>query len=813
MKISLNWLKDYIDTDLPAAKIAEILTSIGLEEEGMEEKESIKGGLVGIVVGEVLECGRHPNADKLSLTKVDIGREEALQIVCGAPNVAQGQKVMVATIGTTLYDGKGEPWKIKKGKIRGEASEGMICAEDELGIGDDHDGIIVLPETVAVGTPGRDYYEVETDVVFDIGLTPNRSDATSHLGVARDLAAALHINHQHPRHLKLPDVSAFQVGENQLPIAVRVENTEACPRYSGLSIVGLTVKESPNWLKNKLLAIGSRPINNIVDITNFVLHELGQPLHAFDADRIGGGEIVVKTLPAGTTFQTLDEVARELHAEDLMICDGHSKGLCIAGVFGGVGSGVTETTTRVFLESAYFDPKWVRRTSMRHQLRTDAATRYEKGADPNITIYALQRAALLMQELAGGTIASEIIDLYPQPIAPHEIDLRFQRVNQLIGTEIPPERVRAILNALEIEVLAETETGMRVAIPTNKHDVLREVDVIEEILRIYGLNEVPISSQVRSSISLRKKPDPPLVRYMVSETLAGGGAREMMGLSLTQSRYFREILPLEEAELVFVNNTSNTHLDVMRPVMLFSGLEAVLHNVNRQQGDLRLFEWGKTYRPDGEGFREREHLTLLVTGYQHGESWLTAERNRVSYYDLKTQVENVLRRLGLESYQVSPLQDEIWAYGMKYHRGEQILVQFGRVQGQVTKGMGIKQEVFYADFHWDAVLKALRKHKIDFVELNKYPTVRRDLALVVDNSVKFEDIVRIANKAGKKLLKEVNLFDVYVNEAQLGAGKKSYAVSYLFEDPSRTLKDKEVDKVTNQLIRQYEAQLGATIRR
>ncbi len=813
MKISLNWLKDYIDTTLPAEKIAEILTSIGLEEEGIEEKESIKGGLAGIIVGEVVTCGRHPNADKLSLTQVNVGRDDLLQIVCGAPNVAQGQKVMVATIGTTLYDEKGEPWSIKKGKIRGEVSEGMICAEDELGIGNDHNGIIVLPETIAVGTLGRDYYEVETDVIFDIGLTPNRSDATSHLGVARDLAAALHINHNHPLTVNRPDVAAFKVDNQDLSIAVKVEDFTLCPRYSGVTIKGITVKESPSWLKNKLLAIGSRPINNIVDITNFVLHELGQPLHAFDADEIGGGEIIVKTLPQDSIFQSLDEVERKLNAEDLMICDANSKGLCIAGVFGGINSGVTEKTSNVFLESAYFDPKSVRRTSMRHQLRTDAATRYEKGADPNITVYALQRAALLIQALAGGTVSSEIVDLYPEPIKPKEIEVRFKRVNQLIGTDIAVDKVKAILAAMDIEVLSESAESMRVAIPTNKHDVLREVDVIEEILRIYGLNEVPVPAQVRSTITLRAKPDPQLVRYMVSEFLAASGYREMMGLSLTQSKYFREILPREEDELVYVNNTSNIHLDVMRPVMLFSGLEAVAHNLNRQQTDLRLFEWGKTYQPEQEGFLERDHLTLLVTGHQTAESWLSPDRNRVTYYHLKTQVEHVLTRLGVGRYQVSAIENEIWAYGLKYHRGDQVLVKFGRVQGQVTKAMGIKQEVFYADFNWNSLLKTLKKHKIDFSELNKYPTVRRDLALVIDNSIKFEDIAKIANKTGKKLLKTVNLFDVYINEDQLGAGKKSYAVSFLFEDPSRTLKDKDVDKVMNQLIRQYEEQLKATIRR
>ncbi len=813
MKISFNWIKDYIDTNLSATKIAEILTSIGLEEEGMEEKESIKGGLVGIVVGEVKECGKHPNADKLSLTKVDIGAGEDLQIVCGAPNVAQGQKVMVATVGTKLYDDKGEPFPIKKGKIRGEVSQGMICAEDELKIGNDHSGIIVLPEEVKVGTLAKDYYEVETDTIFDIGLTPNRSDATSHLGVARDLAAALFINHDHPNVVKTPDVSAFKVDNQELPIEVVIENQNACPRYSGVTIKGVTVKESPNWLKNKLLSIGSRPINNIVDITNFVLHELGQPLHAFDADKIGGGKVVVKNLPAESVFHSLDEVERKLHAEDLMICDGNSKGMCIAGVFGGIDSGVTETTTNVFLESAYFDPQTIRRTSMRHLLRTDAATRYEKGADPNITIMALKRAALLIQELAGGSISSEVVDIYPTAITRKEIDVRYARVNALIGVTIAPAKVKAILNAMNIEVLQETEEIIRVAIPTNKHDVLREVDVIEEVLRIYGLNEVAISNQVRSAITLGEKPNSQQLRYSLSEFLVGSGFQEIMGLSLTPSKYLREVLPMEESNLVFVNNTSNIHLDVMRPTMLFSALDAVVHNQNRQHADLRLFELGKSYRKEGDGFKETEHLTLTMSGNRAAESWLNKGNDKVNYYNLKALVHNLLERVGMNKYQVAALHNEVYTYGMKYHRGEQVLVEFGRLNTSVLKKMDIKQEVFYAEFNWKAILKNLRKHKIDFVGLSKFPTSRRDLALVIDNSVKFKDIATIANKTGKKILKETNLFDVYVNEEQLGADKKSYAVSFLFEDATRTLKDKEVDKVMNQLIQNYEKQLGAVIRR
>ncbi len=816
MKASLNWLKEYLTVNLPPEQISEILTDIGLEIEGMEEIESIKGGLEGVVVGHVTECGKHPGADKLSLTKVNVGGEEDLQIVCGAPNVAAGQKVLVATVGTTLYDKEGVPWKIKKGKIRGEVSMGMICAEDELGLGDNHDGIIVLPENAAVGSFAKDYYEIENDIVYEIGLTPNRSDATCHTGVAKDLASALKINFEGDGKVNMPSVDNFKVDNNSSPIEVVVEDTEACPRYSGVTIKNVTIKESPDWLKTRLNSIGVRPINNIVDITNFVLHELGQPLHAFDADKIEGGKVIVKKLPEGTPFLCLDEVERKLNAEDLMICDGNEKGMCIAGVFGGLTSGVTDATKNIFLESAHFHAKMTRRTSTRHLLFTDAAKVFEKGSDPNVTVYALKRAALLIQELGGGEIASEIVDIYPNKIAKKEIDITFRNVKRLIGIDISPLEVRNILESMEIDIVNETEEGMRVAIPTNKADVLREVDVMEEILRIYGFNKVPISNQIRSAITVSDAVDKRKVQNIASGFLTSNGFSEMMALSLTQSKYFQEILPVPENELVFVNNTSNIHLDVMRPTMLTGGLESVAHNQNRQNLNIKLFEFGKTYKKLEEGefpYKEVAHLSMFMTGQRFEESWLNNDKAKVSYFSLKTFVNNLLTRLGIAKFQQTAVKDDIFSFGLKYHRGAQDLVTFGKVQTQILKKMGIKQEVFYADFNWASILKALRKHKISYTEITKFPSIRRDLALVLEKSVNFDQISSIAQKAGKKILKDINLFDVYENEEQLGKGKKSYAVSFVFEDLTKTLKDKEIEKVMNQMIQTYESQLGAVIRK
>lgn len=825
MTTSLNWLKEYIDIDLSPQETGDLLTSLGLEVEGMEEKETIKGGLAGIVVGEVKECGKHPNADKLSLTKVDIGQEELLQIVCGAPNVAAGQKVLVATIGTMLYPAEGDPFKIKKGKIRGESSEGMICAEDELGIGTDHSGIIVLPESTAVGTTGREVYNIETDVVYDIGLTPNRSDATCHLGVAKDLAAAIKIQHNGSGTVKVPNVDAFKITSNELPVAVTVENETACPRYSGVTIKGVSIGESPDWLKNRLLSIGIRPISNIVDITNFILHELGQPLHAFDLDAITDQKIIVKTLPEGSKFLSLDEVERSLSAEDLMICDGASNGMCIGGVFGGLNSGVKDSTKNIFLESAHFNAKGIRRSSTRHDLRTDAAKVFEKGSDPNICVYALKRAASMIVELAGGEIASEIVDIYPNPIKPAQITVSYAYINRMIGTNISPAAVNAILEAMDMEIVSSDEEQFTVSVPTNKADVTRPSDIVEEVLRVYGLDNVPVPNQMRSTMVERKSPGQNEVRNAISELLAGNGFHEAMALSLSESRYYKEIFPMEEEELVWVNNTSNVHLDIMRPNMLFSGLEAVLHNQNRQQPDLKLFEFGKTYkkRPGQSSeadavdvkrlFEEQQHLTLFMTGQQKAESWRNPGKPEADFYSLKAMVENVLSRIGLAGYQQKSEQEGPFAYNLNYHRGPKSLVQFGKVSPKICKSMGIKSSVFYADFNWDMLLKAAGKNSISTTELNRFPTVRRDLALVIGNSIKFAELAALASKVGKKLIKDINLFDVYEDEERLGKDKKSYAISFTFENTERTLKDKEVDKVMNALIQTYEEKMGAVIRR
>jgi len=819
MKVSLNWLKEYIDLDHDPEKVGEILTDIGLEVEGMEEVESIKGGMRGIVIGYVKECGPHPNADRLSLTRVDIGKEEDLQIVCGAPNVAAGQKVLVATVGTTLYKKEEEPLTIKKVKLKGKTSAGMICSEDEVGLGDNHDGIVVLPESVEIGTPASDYFkdQIHSDYVYEIGLTPNRSDATNHIGVARDLAAYLRINENNESRVKLPSVKHFTVDNTDLSLDISVENEEACPRFSGVSIKGLTIKESPDWLKNRLKAIGLTPKNNIVDITNFILHELGQPLHAYDIRQVKGNKIIVKTLPQGSTFTTLDDIERKLTAEDLMICNGESEGMCIGGVFGGIRSGVKDDTTDIFLEAAHFNAKWIRRSSMRHNLRTDAAKVFEKGSDPNLTVYALKRAALMIQELAGGQIASEITDLYPNPIRPVEVSIRYQRVNILIGEDIPKETVKSILHALDMEILEETDSHLKITVPTNKTDVVREVDVIEEILRIYGFNKVPIPAYIQTAINVGKYPDANDVRNNLGNYLAANGFHEMMAVSLSESRYYTEMATdlLEPKKLVYVNNTSNVQLDIMRPDMFFSGLEAILRNQNRQQTNIKLFEFGNIYRYDEQGeISEKSRLSVFVAGDRYSESWLQQGEQRTSdFYTLKAFVQQLLNKVGIDGFQNSALESPIFSYGLKYHRGPSTIVEFGKVHPAILKQMDIRGEVFFADFNWKALMRSAAKNQVSVEELNKYPSTRRDLALVIDNSVKFDDIAAIAKKVGKKLIKDINLFDIYENEEQLGEGKKSYAVSFVFEDYTKTLGVKEVDKVMNRLIKEYEQKLSANIRR
>ncbi|MEM6724399.1 MAG: phenylalanine--tRNA ligase subunit beta, partial [Bacteroidota bacterium] len=798
MNVSYNWIKQYLDVDLPAEELSDLLTEIGLEVEHMTEFESLPGGLQGLVVGHVLECGKHPNADKLSLTKVDVGGEEHLQIVCGAPNVAAGQKVIVATNGAMIHPIEGEPFKIKRAKIRGVESNGMICAEDEIGIGHSHDGILVLPAEIETGTAAADYFNIERDTIFEIGLTPNRSDATYHIGVAEDLAAALKINFEHNGAVQKPDTSTFEIHNTDLPVEVVVENYDACPRYSGLTISNLQIGPSPEWLVNRLKSIGVRAINNVVDITNFILHEQGQPLHAFDLDKVAGRKIMVKNLPEGTKFTTLDEVERSLHAEDLMICDGDSNGMCIGGVFGGITSGVTDQTTTIFLESAHFEARQLRRSSTRHLLRTDAAKVFEKGSDPNNTVNALKRAAQLMVELAGGVVSSEIVDLYPNPIAPKKIEVRFDQVRRLIGAEISDQMILDILDALNMQVLSREFTHFVVAVPTNKADVTREADVIEEILRIYGFNKVEFPYHVKSSLSYSPKPNPHLLKNQIGDLLAANGFLEAMALSITQSRYYKEFLPRPEAELVYINNTSNQHLDVMRPDMLFSALDAVLHNQNHSNQDVKLFEFGRTYRFEGEETVEQEHLSLVLSGNKTPENWLASSSNESTFYTLKAYVEQVINKLGLGNYQRSLMDDHpALSQGMRYHRGPQDIVVFGKVKGGLCRDFGIKGAVYFADFNWNVIMKAMKKQKVTFKELPKFPSSRRDLALVVAKDLNFEDIAQVIRKESKKLLQHLDLYDVYDNEEKLGAGKKSYMVGMTFQDPGKTLTDKEIDKVMN----------------
>ena len=811
MKVSLSWLKSYLNLDMPAEEIGDILTDIGLEVEGMEEVESVPGGLKGLVIGEVKTCERHPNADKLSLTTVDVGGEEDLQIVCGAPNVVAGQKVVVATVVTLLYPTAGEPFKIKKGKIRGEVSMGMICAEDEIGLGTSHAGIMVLPAEVKAGTLASAYFDLESDIVYEIGLTPNRSDATCHMGVAKDLAASLRINNGFTGKVNLPDVSKFKAGSKAV-IPVTIEQTDACPRYAGVLIEGLEVKESPDWLKQRLNSIGIKSTNNVVDVTNFILHDMGQPLHAFDLDKIGGGAIRVKTVDAGTEFVALDESVIKLRADDLMICDANGKGMCIAGVYGGLNSGVSDTTSSIFLESAHFNAGYVRVSSMKHNLRTDAAKVFEKGSDPNIALHALKRAAILITEVAGGEVTSEIFDHYPETIQPVEISLTYKYINQLIGTNIPVEQIHQIMDALEMEVTTKTADGFTVKIPTNKADVTRPADVAEEILRIYGLNNVPMPADFKMAVNVGKHPDPRKVQAEIASLLVGNGFNEIMGVSLKMSEVYKSVLPYQDEELVYVNNTSNVTHDIMRPDMLISGLMAVEHNQNRQHADLSLFEFGRSYRKEEDQFIEKQHLSLFMTGMRSSESWLNPKQTKVDVYSLKAVVDHLLNRFGLSNLQETAYSDETYAFALRYHRGPQVLATFGMVQPKIAKAMGIKSEVFYADLNWKALIKTLKKQKIHFEPMSKFPSVRRDLALVIENSVKFSDIVQIAKKQGKKLLKSVNLFDVYRSEDQLGPDKKSYAVSFVFEDPTKTLKDKEITKLMDNLMKEYETKLSAQIR-
>jgi phenylalanyl-tRNA synthetase beta chain len=808
MKISFNWLKKYVDIEESPERISEILTDIGLEVEGMEKVESIKGGLHGIVIGKVLTCQKHPNADRLSLTQVDIGQGELLQIVCGAPNVREGLKVVVATVGTTLYSAEGEAWTIKKGKIRGEVSEGMICAEDELGLGDDHSGVIELPEEVQLGMSAREFYKVQEDYVYDIGLTPNRSDATSHYGVAQDLLAYLKINNQSKAIIKdfIDDkLEISKVGDANFTL--KIENTEACPRYSGVLLSDIKTGPSPDWLRNMLNAIGIRPINNVVDITNFILHAYGQPLHAFDAEKISGQEVRVKNLPEGTAFLSLDEKERKLHAEDLMICDGQDKPMCIAGVFGGLHSGVTDETKHIFLESAHFSAASIRKTSTRHLLRTEAAKVFEKGSDPALTVKALKKAVYLLQQYAGAKVASDFFDFYPKEIKPREIHLDCNNVNNLLGIEISTESVIEILAAMDMNVVKIDDKTLKVYVPTNKADVTREVDLIEEILRIYGFNNIAVPSQLKTTIHNYDHPSKRHLKNIVSDLLSAKGFHEMMALSLSESRYYKDA----GSDLVYINNTSNTHLDIMRPDALVSGLESVARNINHQQTDISLFEFGKSYLKKDD-FVESEFLSMYITGQAAQNSWMEGSLPKQNFFDLKKGVWLVLNRLNISGFQAEEMEDDFFEYGLKYSRGSKELVRFGKIHPEQLGRFDIKQEVLAAEFNWSFICEAARQSKTSINELSKFPSTSRDLALVLDEGVKFEEVLKLSRKADKKLITDIRLFDVYKSEEHLGKGKKSYAIKFVFQNSEKTLTDKDVDKVMNKLMGSFKHQLGALIR-
>jgi phenylalanyl-tRNA synthetase beta chain len=806
MKISYNWLKQFIKIDLKSEETASILTDLGLEVEVVESYQSVRGGLEGIVVGHVLTCEKHPDADRLSITKVDLGDGNPVQIVCGASNVAAGQKVPVATIGTKLFDKDGNEFEIKKGKIRGQESHGMICAEDELGLGTGHDGIMVLDEKLKPGTPCAKVFNIENDEVFEIGLTPNRADAMSHMGVARDLRASL-LQKNNNIELITPSVSTFRIDKRTLKIDVDVKESKLAPRYCGVTISGIAIKESPEWLKNRLKAIGLSPKNNVVDVTNYILHDLGQPLHAFDASKING-KIIVKTVEAGTKFVTLDDVERTLHEEDLMICD--EKGpLCLAGVFGGKNSGVTETTTSIFLESAYFNPVSVRKSAKRHGLNTDSSFRFERGIDPNITEYALKRAALLIKEIAGGEITSDIVDIYPKKIEDFPVFLNFEKTTKLIGQELSKETIKKILASLDIKVTTVSDAGLGLIIPSYRVDVQREIDVIEEILRVYGYNNINFTKKLNATVSNSARTEDYKVQNIIASQLNGLGFHEMMANSLTTPDYIglSELLK-EEYNVTMLNPLSND-LSAMRQSLLFSGLEAVSYNINRRNSDLRLFEFGKTYHKLPSGYDEPKHLTLFVSGNRNEESWTSATKP-TDFFLFKGYVSSILERLGIRKIQNKPVTSDVFAEGIAIASGNDTIVEFGTVKKSILKHFDIKQEVFYADFNWNLILKLIGS-KIKFTDIPKYPEVRRDLALLVDENVAFDAIYNIARQSEKSLLKEVNLFDVYQGK-NLPEGKKSYAVSFILQDNTKTLTDEQIDKILNKLQKNFENELGASLR-
>jgi phenylalanyl-tRNA synthetase beta chain len=797
MKISYNWLKQFIDTNKTPEEVSTILTAIGLEVESLEKVQAIPGGLDGLVIGLVVECAQHPNADRLKVTKVNVGGADLLQIVCGAPNVDAGQKVVVATVGCTVHPTIGEPFAINKSKIRGESSEGMICAEDEIGLGQSHAGIMILPSDAIIGTLAKDYFKLNDDYLFEIGLTPNRADAASHLGVARDLAAYLN------QSIVKPSVSDFKIDNTNSTIQVEVLDIDAAPRYSGITISGVTVTESPQWLKEKLAVIGIRSINNIVDITNYVLHDLGQPLHAFDADEIKGNKVIVKKCAEGTIFKTLDGLDRTLSAHDLMICNAEEP-MCIAGVFGGEKSGVKESTKNIFLESAYFHPVSVRKTAKRFALKTDASFRFERGTDPEITVFALKRAALLIQEVAGGKISSDIFDHYPQVIAPFEFDLSFDHVQKLIGKAISSSQITSIIKALGIEVLAENASQLSLKVPTYKVDVTRPVDVIEEVLRIYGYDNIEIPQKVNASLNVSVKPDKEVIQHSIADLLTANGYFEILTNSLTKSIYAYDL-----DSTVKLLNPLSSDLDVMRQSMLYSGLEAVAYNQNRRNADLKLYEFGKTYHIVDGKYQENNHLSIFLSGKFEAEQW-NQPLKMSGFYHLKAAVDAILKRLKITNLQSEEIGAPEFSYGIAYKRGIKTLVQFGAVANSELKKADINKAVFYADINWDMLLMLVKNNSITYNEVAKYPSVRRDLSLLIDQNVKFEDLRRLALKTEKSLLKEVEVFDVYQGD-KLPDSKKSYALSFILQDEDKTLTDQQIDGIMNKLIVKF-VEFGAEIR-
>lgn len=807
MNISYNWLKQFLKIDWNVDQTAELLTDLGLEVEGITPFESIKGGLKGVVVGHVLTCIQHPNADRLQLTTVNIGSGDPVQIVCGATNIAAGQKVPVATIGTVLY-ADGEPWTIKKGKIRGEESHGMICAEDELGLGESHEGIMILDKTFKVGTPCAEIFEVENDQVFEIGLTPNRADAMSHYGVARDLKAGL-LQKEIVLELITPPVTNFNVTDRSLKIDVSVEKSKLAPRYCGITLSNLIVQPSPDWLKNRLNAIGIAPKNNLVDATNYVLHELGQPLHAFDADKIKGKKIVVKTVPKGTKFTTLDEVERELHEEDLMICDAE-KPMCIAGVFGGLHSGVTENTTSIFLESAYFDPVSIRKTAKRHGLNTDASFRFERGIDIENVEFALRRAAVLIKEIASGDITSDVIDLYSNKVKENEVFLSFEKTNALIGEEIPRDTIKRILTSLDIKVRNVTETGLGLMIPSYRVDVQRDVDVIEEILRVYGYNNIGFTEKLNASIAPTSKLEDYKVQNIVGNLLAAKGFFEIMANSLSTPEHHTLSENLKEEQNVVMMNPLSTELSVMRQSMLFSGLTAISYNINRKKQNLKFFEFGKTYHQLETKRIENKHLSLFITGNSNEDSW-TKTAQKTDFYFLKAMTENILMRLGIDKITTSPIETGDFSEGIVLKSNKKEVAVLGMVKKSILKKFDIKQDVYYTDFNWDHILSLLSKTAIVFKDIPKYPEVKRDFALLLDEQTSFKEVHDLAFQTERNLLKSITLFDVYTGK-NLPKGKKSYAVSFTLQDDKSTLTDKQIDKIMGKLKNRYEKELSAELR-